>query len=614
MSSKNTKNDLTLSINELKELLPITKESKNMTSEISNKISELIDKIVNSFYLILTEHFQNEENVWNFISKHVNKPVTKFCIIYEKNDLNEEENDINSSERKGKNWILLSILEKSFFHSMKEIFLFQESQKNNIIENNQFMTILKDLNNMDFSKIFNEDYEKYLAYLEANENESFHGKEELFNQSPIWEEKSHRENVDENINKENEMDSIYQEYDLNLINIKSEVIFDFSNKESELSLIELTKNRKEYEKSKFAHNIEKPEEFEFKKKADLGPSIVENFYNFIPKIKSGKSLYDEQGQNSNIIINSINDDEPCINNHLRDLDMRKNSGLKLYTEDVFRHFPSDELYESRDSNYNIKNRFFDQNVKKVKNTRLLYMNDFYKKATFFKFDMNTFHDKSTSLKEQNYQCYICLKKFSHFLDIPLEAIYWCSYYMRFVCKNCIADEYSIIPQFILKEWCFDKFSISKKAKNLINFWYDKPIIYLKKEEEILKKIPEQVLRIKKNINKIFNFMKCEDVFDFVEKKIPQYKYILLKEKIFSLKNLIEMHNSSNFIKILKNIEELLINHIHKECKECKYEGEICLICQNEEKIYFYDTKNIFYCNTCSKSFHRGCISLEHHNH
>ena len=84
MSSKNTKNDLTLSINELKELLPITKESKNMTSEISNKISELIDKIVNSFYLILTEHFQNEENVWNFISKHVNKPVTKFCIIYER--------------------------------------------------------------------------------------------------------------------------------------------------------------------------------------------------------------------------------------------------------------------------------------------------------------------------------------------------------------------------------------------------------------------------------------------------------------------------------------------------------------------------------------------------
>ena len=185
MSSKNAQNDLTSLINELKELLPITKESKLMSSEISNKISELIDKIVNNFYLILTEHFQNEENVWNFISKHVNKPVTKFCIIYEFNDLNEEENDINTIKRKTKNWILLSILEKSFFHSMKEIFLFQESQKNNIIDNNQFMTILKDLNNMDFSKIFNEDYEKYLAYLEANENESFHGKEELFNQSPI---------------------------------------------------------------------------------------------------------------------------------------------------------------------------------------------------------------------------------------------------------------------------------------------------------------------------------------------------------------------------------------------------------------------------------------------
>ena len=109
-------------------------------------------------------------------------------------------------------------------------------------------------------------------------------------------------------------------------------------------------------------------------------------------------------------------------------------------------------------------------------------------------------------------------------------------------------------------------------------------------------------------------MKCEDAFDFIEKKIPDYKYILLKEKIFSLKDLIDMHNSSKFIQKLKKIEEILLNHINNECNECKYEGEYCLVCQSEEKIYFYDTKNIFYCHSCSKSFHKECLTLEHHNH
>ena len=91
MSHEKIKEDLNLLIKELNQYLPMTKESKLMTSEISNKISELLDKIVNNFYQILIDLFLNEENLWNFISKHVNKSVTKFCIIYEKNDPNEDD-------------------------------------------------------------------------------------------------------------------------------------------------------------------------------------------------------------------------------------------------------------------------------------------------------------------------------------------------------------------------------------------------------------------------------------------------------------------------------------------------------------------------------------------
>jgi hypothetical protein len=469
---------------------------------------------------------------------------------------------------------------------------------------------LQALDEMEFDKIYNEDFQNYLKYLKDNE-ELLEIKNEngFFCFSPIMNEE--KENCI--IAHDNDMDSIYQEYDLNIINIKSDYL-DSQYKDSDLSLIDLNKNKKNYQKNDFYNKIEKPEEFEFKKTADLGPSIVDNFYNFIPKKKS-KNIYDE-GQNSNIIICSVNDDEFGINNHLINCDSRKGSGLKLYTEENYRHLPSDELYEKKDSNYNIRNGFFNKNKKKPKNSRILYKNYFYQKADFFKFETNNLEEKSITLKEQNYQCYICLKKFSHFFNFPLETIYWCSYYMHFVCKECIAEEYSIIPQFILKEWCFDKFPISKKAKDLINKWYEKPIIYLKNKEdkEIIKKIPEQVLRLKKKIRRMFNYMKCEDAFDFIEKEIPDYKYLLLKEKIFSLKDLNDMHNSTKFIQKLKNIDEILLNHINNECKECKYEGEYCLVCQSEEKIYFYDTKYIFYCYSCSKSFHKECLTLEQHNH
>ena len=605
MSSEKEINDLKILIKDLTILIPNTKESKTMTSDISNKISDLLDKIVHKFYSILTSHFQNGINFWNFISKHVNKPVTKFCLMYEKNDSNEDESDFIIFEKKAKNWILLSILEKSFFHSINEILNFQENGNNTLIKNTLFINILKDLDKIDFSNVFNEDYENYLAYLKKNNEEYFHSNNDFSNSSPVLENRPHKGNErEEEFNLDNEMDSMYLEGDLKLINIKSDFIDE--NKESDLDLFDFKsiKNPKNYEKSKFkGDNISKPEEFVFKKEGDIEPNIIDNFYNFIPKIKSGP-LIDEQNHNSNIILNSVNEDE--INNHLRE-DRRKKSDLKLNTEGIFRHLPSDEFYSSKESN---------ENIHHMKNTQILYKKEFYKKASFFKFDMDTLNEKSITLKEQNYQCYTCLKKFSHFSEIPLERIHWCSYYMRFICKECIADEYSIIPQLVLKEWCFDKFPISKKAKELIKYWYDKPIVCMKKnkKEEILNKIPTEVLRIKKDINELFNHMKCENAFDFIENKIPQYKYLLLKEKIFSLKDLILMHNSNKFIQILTNIYNILKTHINSECEKCKYDGEMCPICQNEEKIYFYDTQSVIYCKNCKRIHHKGCYYIEHNIH
>ena len=573
MSDEKLISELTLAFEELKQLVLLTEDKSNMTSITETKKSNLIFTIVNYFYEILSNFFQGGKNYWKFISKHVNGPIITFCKIYENIDINENENEIEDYERKGKYWIFFNILENSFLDSMKHIIdYFEENfkknddnkEKNLIKYKKEILLILKELNNFQFNNIINEDYENYRIYLKQNEptkqseNKAFND-----NESPIL--------------KSSKFD--YDEYQ--------------SDAYKDIKLLLETNIVK-------TNQMKKPEEFDSKKYADFAPSIVDNFYNFFPK---GKSI-NIPSEDSNVII----DDFPF------NKEQRRSSGLILSTEVQYRNLPSDELYGIQGNNYKKNDIFiYNKKEKKISNSLLLYINYFYKKAKYYKFFVRNANEQSSSLKQQNYQCFICYKKFSTFLGFPIEPVFWCSYFMRYVCKNCISNDYSIIPQLILNEWCFDKCSISKRALNFIKLWYDKPIIYLKKKDELLKNIPESVLKLKKELRNIFNYMKCEDVFNFLEKNIPDFKYIVLKEYIFSLKDLIEIHNRT-FIKKLKNIKNIFIRHLKEECLLCKYEGHICLICQNEERIYFYDSEKVIYCKKCKKCFHRNCFGIIVHNH
>ena len=573
MSDEKLISELTLAFEELKQLVLLTEDKSNMSSITETKKSNLIFTIVNYFYEILSNFFQGGKNYWKFISKHVNGPIITFCKIYETFDVNELENEIEDYERKGKYWIFFNILENSFLDSMKHIIdYFEENYKKNddnkeinlIKYKKEILLILKELNNFQFNNIINEDYENYRIYLKQNEptkqneNKAFND-----NESPIL--------------KSSKFD--YDEYQ--------------SDAYKDIKLLLETNIVK-------TNQMKKPEEFDSKKYADFAPSIVDNFYNFFPK---GKSI-NIPSEDSNVII----DDFPF------NKEQRRSSGLILSTEVQYRNLPSDELYGIQGNNYKKNDIFiYNKKEKKISNSLLLYINYFYKKAKYYKFFVRNANEQSISLKQQNYQCFICYKKFSTFLGFPIEPIFWCSYFMRYVCKNCISNDYSIIPQLILNEWCFDKCSISKRALNFIKLWYDKPIIYLKKKDELLKNIPESVLKLKKELRNIFNYMKCEDMFNFLEKNIPDFKYIVLKEYIFSLKDLIEIHNRT-FIKKLKNIKNIFIRHLKEECLLCKYEGHICLICQNEERIYFYDSEKVIYCKKCKKCFHRNCFGIIVHNH
>ena len=575
MSKDKVISELKLSINELDQLILSSNMKGDKTSSTQKKKANLLSSIVDSFYFILSAVFLSGEKYWHFVSRHVNRPVTRFCKMYEKNDLAEEEKLIEEYEKKGKYWILFSILEKSFSDSMMDIIELLENNenfesKNLDIYKKDILIILDELNSLKLDNINNEDYQSYLIFIQDKPNNL--PKDGASFLSPIFNDDKDKIEFYEERNE-----SVYFDIqELNPIDKKFE---------------ELDSLKKDEEKEK------NPELFEFKKFADIGPNIVDNFYNFIPKGET-QIPFDED-KNSNIIINQI-DEEGKIE------DLRKNSGLILNIDIAHRNLPSDDLYQISQKNYAKNDELiYRKKKKKIVNSHLLYINQFYKKANYHKFYLSGTYDKSITIKQQNYQCFICLKRFSTVLGLPLEHIFWCSYYMRFVCKDCISNDFSIIPQLILKDWCFEKCSVSKRAKEFIMSWFDKPIIYIKKKDILLKYINKDVFRIKKEINRIFDYMKCDDPSGFIDTNIPEYKYLFLKEKIFSLKDLMEIHNKK-FITKLKGIKNVLIEHIRNGCNLCKYEGEICSICENEERINFYDSEEVYYCKVCHNSFHKKC--------
>ena len=133
--------DLKSSIEDLKRFLSLTNDKNRKNSSIINKKADILSKIVNNFYQILSYLFLGGQKYWDFISKHVNGPVTTFCQIYENSS---DENEIEDFEKKGKNWILINILENSFLEYMKLIIKYIELNNEENIKND-LSTYKKDI-------------------------------------------------------------------------------------------------------------------------------------------------------------------------------------------------------------------------------------------------------------------------------------------------------------------------------------------------------------------------------------------------------------------------------------------------------------------------------------
>ena len=614
--------------NDIKQLKQFAKDSlilNEKKTELLKKESSLLSKVVNCFLLLLSDNFMinqeknknldNEENkihFWEFISKRFNTPVVSFCKMFEKNDNNSR----NSSIQKAKNWIYFSILEKTFLDSIIEIYN-QGLEKlyygeNAIIRKYKVEIInsIKELQKIQLINIKSIEYEKYLDFLKHHQNRKNNDEEKNYQidlkivESPIWGKK--RLNPTKNEDLKND--------ELNLVLYPSEFIkeidyidlFDESNK----ILQQLTEEDNE--------NI-----FQIKKFADFSPSIVDNFYTFTEK-EEFKIKESQSNELENIISNKnsaifIEEDNNISNQN--EIMKKSKSGIILNPKiSISKHLPTDNLYEIKDRNFSeelYKNGyiFYKRKKKAISNCLSLYLKKFYKKAPYHKIYKNNINHKPITLKDQNYQCYICLKRINMFLNMPKEPVFWCSFYMRFVCKNCIDNELSIIPHFIYNKWCFDKFSISKSAKIILEEWYDKPIIIFNKNDKFLNKIPQlnKVIEIKKVINNIFDKMKCENKFKLIEEIFGEYNYLALKEIIFSMRDLVEINNKT-FLKKIKKYCNILSLHISGVCDECKFNGQICDKCRNPELLFFYNDDDVIYCKNCNKSYHKKCLGFVGHVH
>lgn len=246
---------------------------------------------------------------------------------------------------------------------------------------------------------------------------------------------------------------------------------------------------------------------------------------------------------------------------------------------------------------------------KLTNSIIYFLNYYYKKEKFFLFPTKLITDTPVSIYEQNFQCYICFCPFEFVLGIPKDKIYWCSYLARYVCKDCISDEYSIIPAFVLKSWDFNKYSISKFGRDIIKQWENKPIIHIKSKNEVIKlsSLLKQAITTKRKIHKIFDIMTCEKVEEIIKEILGKYDYLVFKENYFSLDDLCGINDFSTIAKFY-DFFRLLEKHVKQDCQKCFVKGECCFIC-NKDSLMIYNVENTRYCPKCKIICHKKCSQM-----
>ena len=600
-----------------------TNDNKN-NSEINKTLIRIeiqIDKI-------LKNGLNDKTNYWIIIKKLLKDSIISYL----------QETHEYKENYKGQIWIILNIIDNSLYSSIK--ILYEKGFENNYSENSfiyknqeQLIEIIKQINtNIKFENIENQYYENYKSYKKKHC--------ELIEEMSDSDVKSNDDSVDENtennnknlkeenlinfsnsnyfsspdINRATQKDN-FIDFGISVINPIDEKIDKDEAKEIINSIptkSPIIRTINEENETKNNYEIKHCDEF-FHFSYD-NDRFIENFYNFQNNDEQNDTIKKQLSATNcskSVLFPAI-----TLKNTLKNTLKRYNSNL-FFQRNEYDKLPFDNDYKitrnlnnfnelSKTDNSEIK--YKNQLIKKKTNSLIFYLNNYYKKTDFIKFRTKNCSKKALNIKEQNYQCFFCKKNFKFFLKIiPLENIYWCSYYLRYMCSDCASEKYSIIPDFILKSWCFKKFSVSKKAFDLIEKWYKEPTVCFKKTDKVLRKsdVLLRAIMLRKKIHLIYDLMKCNQMNDIVEKILGDHRYLVLKEIIFSLEDLVKI-NDLSFFKQLSFYAEELESHL-KNCKDCGYKSIECPYCKNI--IDIYDVDNVKYCKKCDNVIHKTCDKI-----
>lgn len=290
--------------------------------------------------------------------------------------------------------------------------------------------------------------------------------------------------------------------------------------------------------------------------------------------------------------------------------MGKKDNYNLESVDMRKLAQKIKVIKKHEDEYSLRDIVLHEGkIVNMTNSVVYFLNNFLDKSIYW-YKTEIYSRNDMSLETQNYQCFFCLKKIQMSWIFGWNNAYWCSYFLRFCCKDCISNEFCILPGYILKEWNFSLFSVSKLALSIIKEWYDKPNIKLKGTEKIVKYsfMLQSMIILKQKIHKVFDLMKCSSKEHVVERILGDKVYLLMKENFFSLKDLFDLDKNHLLLKLGKLFDEMQ-KHILEDCKECHYSGGKCMVCLSDNKIFAYDIEKAFFCTHCRNLFHKKCSSV-----
>lgn len=100
-------------------------------------------------------------------------------------------------------------------------------------------------------------------------------------------------------------------------------------------------------------------------------------------------------------------------------------------------------------------------------------------------------------------------------------------------------------------------------------------------------------------------MKCEAAEKFVIDTMKEYKYLVLKQNLFSMKDLCDINDYSLIFK-LQTMLNAFEDHLLRTCDICNYKGGSCVVCANNEILHAYEIEKVFYCEDCKVIYHKDC--------